>query len=233
MLTQTQANAKVLGMRGATTSVRQRAAALWLAVTAAVTAALALVGPAAARPLREPSDAEFADLVVAACGAAAVVASLLLWTSATDVAWSLLRAPGGTGPGGRRVGPVRTALLALCGVAGVAVTAAPATAGGGDVPAPGLAGLPLPDRANGTDQPRHTPRAADHADHADHAGHTVRVRPGDSLWSISARVLGPAATAGAGGPDWQRLHARNASTIGVDPDVIHPGQQLRLPPSER
>jgi len=59
---------------------------------------------------------------------------------------------------------------------------------------------------------------------------TVTVRPGDSLWSLSDDLLGPddepAAEIAA---VWPELYRANATTIGADPDLIHPGQVLVVP----
>jgi Domain of unknown function (DUF1906)/LysM domain len=52
-------------------------------------------------------------------------------------------------------------------------------------------------------------------------GHTYTVQPGDHLASI-ARKLGI-----AGG--WQALYGLNRAVIGPDPDVLRPGEVLRLP----
>lgn len=58
---------------------------------------------------------------------------------------------------------------------------------------------------------------------------TVVVRRGDTLWSISAEHLGP----DAGDLDvalaWPRWYAANRAVIGPDPDVLLPGQVLRVP----
>ena len=57
----------------------------------------------------------------------------------------------------------------------------------------------------------------------------VAVRRGDTLWDIAARHLP------AGSPDadiaaaWPRWHAANATVIGDDPDLLRPGQLLRVP----
>ena len=57
----------------------------------------------------------------------------------------------------------------------------------------------------------------------------VTVGPGECLWSIAARHLGPAATdaeiAGAW-PDW---YAANRTVIGADPNLLQPGQRLVVP----
>lgn len=144
---------------------------------------------------------------------------------------------------------VRPSLLHLLLPAAIATAlgAAPAMASPGD--APGLGGLPHLDRPNVTqvaaaplDDPlsanspgsanspasaprAHTPpRAEPHTDVT-----TATVRPGDSLWSIAERHLPPDAT------DAQVAHAvtswysQNREVIGDDPDIIHPGQQLREP----
>jgi hypothetical protein len=58
---------------------------------------------------------------------------------------------------------------------------------------------------------------------------TVEVRPGDSLWSIVARTLGPGASEleiAAAWPDW---YEANRGVIGEDPDLIRPGQLLTAP----
>lgn len=58
---------------------------------------------------------------------------------------------------------------------------------------------------------------------------TVVVHPGDSLWRIAAARLpaetGPAGTDAA----WRRLYAANRPPLGADPDLIHPGDVLRIP----
>jgi len=58
------------------------------------------------------------------------------------------------------------------------------------------------------------------------------VHPGDSLWSLAARQLGPRATAARIASTWPRLYAANRRAIGADPNLIHPGQQLVPPTSE-
>ena len=58
----------------------------------------------------------------------------------------------------------------------------------------------------------------------------VTVRAGDSLWSLSAAQLGPFASDVDIASAWPRLYQANRQIIGEDPDVLHPGQVLRLPP---
>ncbi|WGX95272.1 LysM peptidoglycan-binding domain-containing protein [Nocardioides sp. L-11A] len=201
--------------------VRMRAALLWLTTTAALGGLGALAAPAVRRLATTPGPS-FADLLVQACAAVALVAGVALWVLATDVASGVLRS-GGVPPG-RAVGPVRRLLLAAYGVAVLAGTA-PASAEvptGPDAPtgAAVLDGLPLPDR------PLDRPARDGGPDPA-----VVVVRPGDSLWSIAAHHLGPGASPSDLASYWQRVQALNAAALGPDPDLIHPGQSLRLPPT--
>ena len=61
----------------------------------------------------------------------------------------------------------------------------------------------------------------------------VEVQPGDCLWRLSQAR----APARASMPDVARTVARtyraNRDVIGPDPDLIHPGQQLRIPHQRR
>jgi len=61
----------------------------------------------------------------------------------------------------------------------------------------------------------------------------VVVLRGDTLWSIAARHLGPAATAGEITVEWHRWLATNRDVIGSDGDLILPGQRLRAPATPR
>lgn len=86
-----------------------------------------------------------------------------------------------------------------------------------------LDGLPLPELPHGAgsarpDPGRHGARPR-----------TVRVRPGDCLWSIAADLLGPGATDGRVAQVWPVLHRANQSRIGPDPDLVLPGTTLRVP----
>lgn len=56
------------------------------------------------------------------------------------------------------------------------------------------------------------------------------VRPGATLWSISAERLGPNATAQQIAIDVERIYALNRDRIGASPHLIFPGQELRVPP---
>jgi nucleoid-associated protein YgaU len=58
---------------------------------------------------------------------------------------------------------------------------------------------------------------------------TVVVQRGDTLWDIAARHLGPGGNNARVAAEWPRWHAANRSTIGPDPNLILPGQRLRVP----
>ncbi len=58
---------------------------------------------------------------------------------------------------------------------------------------------------------------------------TVVVRRGDTLWSLAAASLGPSATAADISTTVRECHRLNAVVIGPDPDLILPGQLLRVP----
>jgi len=56
------------------------------------------------------------------------------------------------------------------------------------------------------------------------------VKPGDCLWSIAAAILGPAADGHAIDAGWRQIYAANHAAIGDDPNLIHIGLTLELPP---
>lgn len=200
-------------------AVRGRAALLWSVVSAGGAGlALATAPPAATlvRDLGDPARSSFSNVLVQCCAVVALAATVVLWLATTEVVWAVLRTPT---PPTRRVGPLRAALLAACGVAALgATTPAHASPPDGPDPRPAaelLAGLPLPDRAEGGGPREPTV--------------TVRVRPGDSLWTVAARALGAGASEADIASYWRRLQTLNAPTTGPDPDLVHPGQHLRLP----
>jgi nucleoid-associated protein YgaU len=51
---------------------------------------------------------------------------------------------------------------------------------------------------------------------------TYTVKQGDSLSKIAKRAYGDA-------QQWRRIYEANRAIIGDDPDLIHPGQALKLP----
>lgn len=90
-----------------------------------------------------------------------------------------------------------------------------------------LDGLPLPDRTVDT-----TPRVEhDPAPSAPRPSAAVvhQVRPGDSLWRIARAQLGARASPAAVAAYVVAVHRANRVRIGADPDLIHPGLELRLP----
>jgi hypothetical protein len=122
----------------------------------------------------------------------------------------------------RLPGGLRRLVLAGCGVVLVSGLAAPALAAGASHPrhhARGLVqlvGLPLPERAVAPPRPRRT-------------SPSVVVRAGDSLWSIAAGGLPSDASPDEVAHRWHALYAANRGLIGTDPDLLQPGQRLRLP----
>jgi hypothetical protein len=66
-------------------------------------------------------------------------------------------------------------------------------------------------------------------DHATGVGESVVIAPGESLWLISARWLGPGATARQIAAGADRIYALNLERIGSDPNLVHAGQSLLLP----
>lgn len=58
------------------------------------------------------------------------------------------------------------------------------------------------------------------------------VKPGDSLWRIASRLLGSNATNPQIDAAWRRIYKANATAIGSNPSLIHPGLELTLPPPD-
>lgn len=85
---------------------------------------------------------------------------------------------------------------------------------------------PSPTGASRSSQPVVRPVAVHPA--ADHPA--VVVQPGDSLWAIAARDLGPAASPKHVAQAWPRWWAANRAVVGNDPQLIHPGMRLSAPP---
>ena len=51
---------------------------------------------------------------------------------------------------------------------------------------------------------------------------TYTVRPGDSLSKIAKTLMGDA-------KKWRVLYEANKDVVGSNPDLIHPGQVLKIP----
>jgi nucleoid-associated protein YgaU len=56
------------------------------------------------------------------------------------------------------------------------------------------------------------------------------VQPGDSLWAIAGRQLGPEASDAQIARAWPQWWSANRAVVGDDPNLIHPGTHL-VPPS--
>ena len=119
-------------------------------------------------------------------------------------------------------------------VLGVGVTA-PAMAAPPPAPALGAMHAPTPSPMTAPATPSR-PAAAQPVPSRPAAARYV-VRPGDSLWRIAARQV---RSADGAHPDlaevtryWRRLVAANRGHLASgDPDLIHPGEQVVLPPIE-
>jgi hypothetical protein len=89
------------------------------------------------------------------------------------------------------------------------------------------------DRPTGDDPPD---ASGDRPDTGDGGvrGAQYLVAPRDTLWDIAAAHLRPADRS-AGNIDryWRQVYRANRSAAGPDPDLIHPGTRLRLPPFRR
>lgn len=209
--------------------------------------------------LQHRQAAGFAELV-STC-AATVVAGVGAWLCCGVALALLTRLPGvGTSAWGRLAlaftpGCCRRLVALACGVAAV-VTSAPALAAPTRLDdGPGRHGhtgsttaLPVPDRPVAA-RPKADRRVSDRAERARAPARPtpgtagwVRVRPGDSLWSIAADHLTGQNTGQDAGPNtgeptnarvsasWPRWFAANRDRIGDDPALIQPGLRLRIPP---
>jgi len=132
------------------------------------------------------------------------------------------------------VAPVRAART----TAAVAAVAAPAVAAAHRAVAAADDAAPPPSWPSERPAPQVSPGSGLHAPLRQGAGasaatDTVVVLRGDTLWSIAARHLGPAASSAQIEVEWHRWMTANRGVIGDDADLILPGQLLRPPPSQR
>jgi len=164
--------------------------------------------------------------VLAACAA-------WLWLVISVVVVEALvaeRRGGAPMPGPRHGIPgwVQSSVLVACGLAVVgAGTPALATPGSihvdrseGDASV--VSGLPLPDRPSGNLRRSPSRQSNPHLE-------SYVVRGGDSLWAIARDHLGEPGSAADIEAYVDRLYADNRSVVGADPDLIRPGQHLRMP----
>ncbi len=188
---------------------------VWLLVSGAAAAAVVSV-PAAWTAARSTSGASaVSELVVATCATGLALALTWLWLVTTTTVLGILR--------GRTAasGATRRLVLLACGVAVAAGTSVAAHASGGDGREL-LVGLSLPERAVA---PAHHRRAPVEPPTQSSPGLTYVVRAGDSLSSIALAHPG----AGSLEDRWRAIWRANRDVVGDDPDLILPGQALRLP----
>jgi nucleoid-associated protein YgaU len=203
-------------------------------LSGAVAAILLLVHPrpaALVRRLRAPGTS------LRAAGTDALIGDLaasLLWLVAAwlalGLAATLLAAvPGSAGrafdAASRRLLPAALRRL-VAGSAGLGLLVAPipATVAWAAPPPAQLAAAALP-------APVWPGAPVPHADPGQPPTVGVRVQPGDSLWLIAARRLGPTARVSDIAASWPQWYAANRPVIGDDPDLIRPGQHLTPPPT--
>lgn len=79
------------------------------------------------------------------------------------------------------------------------------------------------------EQPTAPAPRGDEAPSAPTSAGSHTVERGDSLWRITAELLGPDASNAAIADAWPLIYQANRSTIGDDPGLILPGQQLTIP----
>ena len=134
---------------------------------------------------------------------------------------------------------VRRLVLAACGVAlagGAAIPAHgadPADSAAHDRGAQVVAGLVLPERTYGATAPVRPVQATAPVAVARAVQEPVVVAPGDSLWSVAARLLPATASDVEVAALWRRIYAANRVLIGDDPGLIRPGQRLVVPEAVR
>ncbi|MQW75659.1 hypothetical protein GHK92_07230 [Nocardioides sp. dk4132] len=207
-----------------------RALVVWASATGLALLAHRTLASEVTAALRHAPERSFEELLVGCCAGLLLLCAAWAWLVTTVVSVEALAGVRLSAvPGVPRV--ARRAVLAACGVVvagGLTVPAGAATADPGpSVPATLLAGLPLPDRPSGGVRPE---RAGDPV-HAS-TQHTVVVAPGDTLWSLARADLARTTTAPserAVQAHVRALHALNRDRLGPDPDLIHPGQRLRMP----
>jgi len=215
----------LLGDRGS----RWRCLLVWVSGSTTLGTVVLPGLPRAARVLSPSLPAEPLDLALVDVSAVVVrVCALWAWLALCATvaeAWRGVE-PARRGPWRLPTG-VRRLVLAACGVALVSGVAIPAHADAGRAHrhphgVAVLSGLPLPDRAVAPSHHRTSPPVR-----------TVIVLPGDTLWSIAQRELPAGAPAPAVAARWRAIYHANRLLIGPDPDLIEPGQHLRIPRKDR
>ena len=210
--------------------------------------ALAAAALTRARQLLAPGPASLDDVV--GLLAAATALALGGWLTASSTAAVLAHAPGRAGALAGRFAAAWAPLLsrrvaaALVG-ASVAGALGPTTALAEEVaPFPGFSASAPVDTAQPSAPPMPPPAGwvptrptqrpvaspslvTSGASPADRR--TVVVHRGDTLWGLVAAHLGPDTTEAEVAAAWPRWYAANSSVIGADPDLLLPGQVLKIP----
>ena len=203
-----------------TTLGHLRCLLVWLVAT--ITAALAVAWVAPDLRTDGLGQARFDRLVVWLAAVAIAGCSVWAWLATTIVVGQALA---GRSARHALVVPrwLRAGVLVACGLA---VVGAGSTAHADEETARArandrhvLSGLPSPDRVVGST--RRAPGTRTARIHI--------VQAGDTLWDIAEADLGGHPHTGLITAHWRRIHALNRTVIGADPDLIHPGQPLRLP----
>jgi len=136
----------------------------------------------------------------------------------------------------RAVAVVLTGTTVVVGAPGLAVALVPppAVSSPADLPGtvPELSGPACSNPAeSGPAAPPPVPAADKEAPAASPAGHVVVA--GDNLWTITAGVLGGSATDSEIHARWRAVIDANRDRLrSGDPDLIHPGEHLVIPPPE-
>jgi len=215
-------------MNKSTPQVSFRAAALAVVATGSVAGLGAVLLPSVDLERAQP----FSALLSQCCSVVLLGCALWAWSVTVVVLAEALRAPSGSTLAARRRGVpsgYRRLVLSACGLALAAGGTAPAIATPGpthlDTHAVATATAPVAPRgpmhvpSHQQAGPRATPRAST----------DIVVRPGDSLWRLSAERLPENADDATITHTWQRLYETNSRLIGDDPDHIEPGQRLARP----
>lgn len=194
------------------------------------------IGEASRRPA-----ADLADLLTGACALLAALAWIWLLTAVACCTWVELHAGptrGVEGPTVWRPSVVRVLVATWLGMSALTIPAAqaqPPTARSRSLPddptsaavsptTPRLLdGLPVPDRATGG-----VGHGVGHRVSTGAAVLTIEVAQGDSLWSLTADLLPAGTPLSAVAEGWRLLYAANRDVVGLDPDLLQPGQRLHV-----
>ena len=209
-----------------------RCCLVWLAASGVAASLVAwLASDLLAHASTSLAMGQFDAVLVVACEAAALVGVPWLWLLVSLVTLDAVRGLERRRPGVPAL--VRRGVLLACGL-GLAGGLTPAYADASDrsaSPRVGatsvVVGLQLPDRTTA----RHRSASTAPAAPREHGvpSRTVVVSPGDTLWDLAVADLPQGADVALVAAHWRAIHAANRAVIGPDPDLILPGQRLRLP----